>query len=410
MIGATKHRKALDFLLHVYYLSPIFLLSCLAFNTEGGKHYISRLVVAMLIASLVISRDLLWLNINRLEIKKILFFWLPIIIFFSGYHVFLGESFSIPRTILVSLIYISVVPWGKISKQAVLIAILCGGCVAGVMGFYEHAVLNIRRVGGIINQIPFALYVAISLLMAVHVLWVNKERHINILAWLSVIGSAFSIIMSEVRGIWLALIFIAMLFIFRKLQQFSIHRLAAVTVILLTTLFLLSSIPEVTHRIDETKQEFTLISEGDRDTSIGIRLQLWLSAINVIKIHPFVGAGTKNYPHIMDQQYQQGMITKAALSFKYAHYHNQYLDSYVRYGIIGFIIAVVILISPSILYGQQDKKVMNLYLSISGVCVFAGLTDVPLIHTGVVYILVLYPAVLFLSSREKAGKISKCKM
>ncbi len=59
---------------------------------------------------------------------------------------------------------------------------------------------------------------------------------------------------------------------------------------------------------------------------------------------------------------------------------------------------------------MRDKKVMNLYLSISGVCVLAGLTDVPLIHTGVVYILVLYPAILFLSSSENDVKISKCKI
>ena len=42
-----------------------------------------------------------------------------------------------------------------------------------------------------------------------------------------------------------------------------------------------------------------------------------------------MGVGTKGYQNIMEQQYQQSVITSAVLSFKNAHYHNQYLDSYV---------------------------------------------------------------------------------
>lgn len=400
MINGCKYGHALDGVLQIYYLLPIFLLSCLAFNTETGKHYISRLVVVMLVISVFTARDILWSNINKPEIKKIMFFWLPIIVFFAGYHVFRGEAFGVPRTILVSLVYIVIVPWNRMSRQAMLFVILLGGCVAGGVGLYEYAILNVRRVGGIINQIPFALYVAITLLISIHVAWSNQYRYIKPLAWLCVIGSSFAIIMSEVRGIWLALLLIAAIFAVRQSQQLTLRRIATMTAIVLALLVMLSSIPDVTRRINETKQEFTQISEGNKDTSIGIRLQLWHSAMDIIKNHPLMGVGTQNYPYIMEQQYQQGMITSVALSFKNAHYHNQYLDTYVRYGMIGFIIAFVILISPNILFYNKGLNVTNLYSSISYVLIFSGLTDVPLIHTGVVYVLILYPSAIFFTSQE----------
>lgn len=400
MINGCKYGHALDGVLQIYYLLPIFLLSCLAFNTETGKHYISRLVVVMLVISVFTARDILWSNINKPEIKKIMFFWLPIIVFFAGYHVFRGEAFGVPRTILVSLVYIVIVPWNRMSRQAMLFVILLGGCVAGGVGLYEYAILNVRRVGGIINQIPFALYVAITLLISIHVAWSNQYRYIKPLAWLCVIGSSFAIIMSEVRRIWLALLLIAAIFAVRQSQQLTLRRIATMTAIVLALLVMLSSIPDVTRRINETKQEFTQISEGNKDTSIGIRLQLWHSAMDIIKNHPLMGVGTQNYPYIMEQQYQQGMITSVALSFKNAHYHNQYLDTYVRYGMIGFIIAFVILISPNILFYNKGLNVTNLYSSISYVLIFSGLTDVPLIHTGVVYVLILYPSAIFFTSQE----------
>ena len=82
----------------------------------------------------------------------------------------------------------------------VLLVILFGGCVAGAVGLYEYAVLDIRRVGGVINQIPFALYVAITLLIAIYTVLNNQNRNVNLLVWLSIIGSVFAIVMSEVQG------------------------------------------------------------------------------------------------------------------------------------------------------------------------------------------------------------------
>ena len=54
------------------------------------------------------------------------------------------------------------------------------------------------------------------------------------------------------------------------------------------------------------------------------------------------------------------MITSTALGFKHAHYHNQYFDSYVRYGIIGVLIALAIFMSPYVLYAKYHTTMKHL--------------------------------------------------
>lgn len=377
-----------------YYLLPMFILSCLAFNSWNGKHYISRLVVMMFVVALLTARNVLIENLNKPSIKKMMIFWLGIAFVLSCYHFFRGEAFGTPRTIFVSLLYIVIVPWSNIDRQKVLLAILFGGIVAGALSIYEHEVLNVRRVGGIINQIPFALYAAMTLLIAIYSLKKYQQNRMILFTCISILGSFSAIIMSEVRGIWLSMLCVTILFIATQVTKSTARKVTMTTVLTLLALLVLSTTNEVNRRIDETKNEFISIANGNKDTSIGIRLQLWHSAIDIIKANPLAGVGTKGYQQIMEHQYKQGLITKTALTFKNAHYHNQYLDSYVRYGLIGLTIAILMCISPFVLYRNSNADLMKLVLAISVLLLVAGFTDVPFIHTGIIYMLVIYPAAI----------------
>lgn len=389
-----RPQQSLRWYMECYHLLPLFILSCLSFNTWEGKHYISRLVVIMLVVTLFAARGVIIYNFFRPEILKATRFWLGIAFIMSCYHFLRGETFSTPRTIIVSLIYMLVVPWHNISRQSVLLIILLGGCVAGVSGLYERAILNIARVGSVINEIPFALYVAITLLIAIHTLNFFQSRSMKLAAWLAILGSTFAVITSEVRGVWLAFGCVALFSVIGQLKKLTVGKATLMVVITLVGLLFLSSIEVVENRIIQTKNEFVEIANGNQNTSIGIRFQLWRSAIDIIESHPFMGVGTEGYKNAMESQYQQGLITSTALSFKNAHFHNQYLDSYVRYGVIGLVLVIIIFLSPGFLYRGR------LNISISILLLSSGLTDVPLMHTGIIYMVVLYPAVIIFSGNE----------
>lgn len=390
--------KPLAWYASIYYTLPLVVLSCLSFNTWEGKHYISKLVILMFLVGCVFSRNVLKANFENREIRKIIKFWLAVSALLYLFVIFRGEPSSSARTILVSLIYILVVPWSKITKEVVLFAVIAGGVAAGVASIYEHFFLGIARVGGIINQIPFATYVAITLIISLNTYNIYKNRLIKIISVISMLGSIYAIIMSEVRGVWLALIGISICYLLSKIARLAVKKIILMSISFLVIIVAFTSSTAMENRIKQTKVEFQEITNGNYDTSIGIRFQLWGSAIEMIKSHPLSGLGTIQYKNKMEEQYQKGLITSKALSFKDAHFHNQFLDSYVRYGILGLVFAFLIFTSPLYICNIIETAFKPSFVGIAILLIVAGLTDVPLMHTGLIYMIVLYPAAIVLSN------------
>ncbi|MFL9628055.1 O-antigen ligase family protein [Aeromonas jandaei] len=391
------HDKSLNWYGNIYYVLPLIVASCLSFNTIEGKHYISKLVVLMLFIGLIFSRNVLKDNLENLEIRQIMIFWFAISLLLYLFVIFRGESPSSARTILVSLIYISVVPWRKITKKVVLLAVISGGVAAGVASIYEHIFLGITKVGGIVNEIPFATYVAITLIISVNTYNIYQNRLIKFIYLISMLGSIYAIVMSEVRGVWLALMSVGICYLLSKIAQLAVKKLISISFLLIIAVF--TSFTAIEERVKQTEVEFQEITNGNYDTSIGLRLQLWGAAIDIIKTHPLSGLGTIEYKSKMEEQYQNGLITSKALSFKDSHFHNQFLDSYVRYGILGLVLAVLIFISPVYILNVMERGIKLSFIGIAILLIVAGLTDVPLMHTGLIYMIVLYPAAIVLSKK-----------
>ncbi|MBL0599700.1 O-antigen ligase family protein [Aeromonas jandaei] len=393
------HDKSLNWYGNIYYVLPLIVASCLSFNTIEGKHYISKLVVLMLFIGLIFSRNVLKDNLENLEIRQIMIFWFAISLLLYLFVIFRGESSSSARTILVSLIYISVVPWRKITKKVVLLAVISGGVAAGVASIYEHIFLGITKVGGIVNEIPFATYVAITLIISVNTYNIYQNRLIKFIYLISMLGSIYAIVMSEVRGVWLALMSVGICYLLSKIAQLAVKKLILISISFLLLIAVFASFTAIEERVKQTEVEFQEITNGNYDTSIGLRLQLWGAAIDIIKTHPLSGLGTIEYKSKMEEQYQNGLITSKALSFKDSHFHNQFLDSYVRYGILGLVLAVLIFISPVYIFNVMERGIKLSFIGIAILLIVAGLTDVPLMHTGLIYMIVLYPAAIVLSKK-----------
>lgn len=393
------HDRPLNWYGNIYYVLPLIVASCLSFNTIEGKHYISKLVVLMLFVGLIFSRNVLKDNFESLEIRQTMIFWFVISVLLYLFVIFRGESSSSARTILVSLIYILVVPWRKITKKVVLLAIISGGVAAGVASIYEHIFLGITKVGSIVNEIPFATYVAITLIISVNTYNIYQNRLIKMIYLISMLGSIYAIIMSEVRGVWLALMSVGICYLLSKIAQLAVKKIILMSISFLVIIAVFTSSTAIENRIKQTEIEFQEITSGNYDTSIGIRLQLWGAAIDIIKSHPLSGLGTIEYKNKMEEQYQHGLITSKALSFKDSHFHNQFLDSYVRYGILGLVLACIIFISPVYIFNVMEMGIKLSFIGIAILLIVAGLTDVPLMHTGLIYMIVLYPAAIVLSKK-----------
>lgn len=93
-------------------------------------------------------------------------------------------------------------------------------------------------------------------------------------------------------------------------------------------------------------QDLVAYGNGNKDTSIGIRLQLWQAAIHLFLQHPAFGLGTEGYARMMPLLAEQGMITPEAASLGQGEVHNEILAKCAGLGIPGLISILAIHFVP----------------------------------------------------------------
>ena len=88
--------------------------------------------------------------------------------------------------------------------------------------------------------------------------------------------------------------------------------------------------------------------EGHTHSSIGERVHHIDASIKLIKESPWIGFGTgsyrKEHQRLIDTHYPPGTINTD-------HPHNQFLQTFVQFGVIGFIILFILL--PVLLYAYK---------------------------------------------------------
>ncbi|MCK4662700.1 MAG: O-antigen ligase family protein [Bacteroidales bacterium] len=128
-----------------------------------------------------------------------------------------------------------------------------------------------------------------------------------------------------------------------------------------------------------------------------VRLLIWDVSVNLIKNNFFTGVGTgdvKDELILMYQNYEVGLAEKNDLNC-----HNQYLETFVRLGVIGFILLLLILILPFI-RAIKEKNYINLFflIIISIHFIFESMLNT---LAGVVFFSFFYSLLILLPQQNK---------
>jgi O-antigen ligase len=119
---------------------------------------------------------------------------------------------------------------------------------------------------------------------------------------------------------------------------------------------------------------------------------MWMLAPEFIKQKPILGHGEEQR-EILKGKLKNGEMSKNLFHDVSAHYHNQFLDKMVKYGVVGLTLLMALLLYPL----MRVKKLPSLdtYIVIGLVSLFfiAGLTDVPFNHpqTMMLYLFFIVP-------------------
>ena len=366
----------------VLFLSPIVVLLMAIFNIPDTKSILSRLIPIVCLYALIRYRNAIKDNYYS-QLKHFLNCGFFVVIVFSLYHIVRGDDFGLARTLIASLAYLLFVPWGRINPKVICYLIVFAAIFCGLNALYERHILNIYRVGVATNPIPYATYVSFLVLSCVYLLLRERSKILKFLAFIGGILSLSAIIMTDVRGVMFFLpvpIIYLLITTIKPIWKHYVVLILSVTVCssILYTVFKGS----VNTRVMQTQHEIALIKQGNLGSSIGIRLDLWMHGVEAIAQAPLFGLGDDGL---------QASISKMASpgAAQQPHLHNQYLDFLARYGIIGTL--AMALFCLTLIFNINSSGVQYigspLVNSILMMLILSGLTDVPLHHTHVVYLL-----------------------
>lgn len=373
----------------LFLLSPLIVLLVAIFNFSDTKLILSRLIPIVSIYCLLRYREAFKENWHS-ELRGVFASGLFLFVLFSIYHALRGDAFSLPRTLITSLAYLFFVPWSKIPKSWLYFLVVVAAIICGLNAIYEKFLLDIPRVGIATNPIPYALYVSFLVLSCLFLFLKNSSKTFKLVASVGGLLSLSAIIMTDVRGVILFLPVVIFYLVVTTVRPTRKHFF-----VLFLSISAISSVfygifkQDIDARIRQTQYEISMIEKGNHNTSIGIRFDLWKRGVEVISQEPVFGLGDRGLQNSIASITNRGAAIQP-------HLHNQYFDFLARYGLVGSL-ATLILCLAFIVRIESGRLVWvsnPLINSMLMMLLLAGLTDVPLHHTHIIYLLVIFCGVL----------------
>jgi len=234
-----------------------------------------------------------------------------------------------------------------------------------------------KTTGNFFNHIHFAhLILALSFLS---LLSINRSRVENDWVILLKIGGfiagLYVAIQTRTRGGWPAIPLVLLLWIYG--QQFHNLRrkiIYASSVLMICGVAAYSFTETISERANLIYFDLVGYSNGNVDTSIGIRLQLWKAAIELFLQNPIVGLGVDGFANSMQSMFEQGRLTKAAAEMGNAEVHNEILAKCVSGGMGGLLSILAVYFVPAAIFWNtiNSKVAMKKVAAVMGLGLVTG--------------------------------------
>lgn len=178
--------------------------------------------------------------------------------------------------------------------------------------------------------------------------WFGRDR--VILKIFKVVGFAVGIAASfesGSRGGWLAIPMFLMIYFYFNLRHWSIKGMLAgimLTIAVMAGLYKFSYM--VNLRVDQMVSDIKYYQEGNLDTSVGIRWQLYGAAVEIFSEHPIVGAGPNGFAQKMQPMQEAGRLTQEAANIGQGEVHNDILSKTAGMGLLGLVAILALYAIP----------------------------------------------------------------
>lgn len=200
-----------------------------------------------------------------------------------------------------------------------------------------------QRASGVTNAIPFSemLMTSVGLVALALAARVEGHRRWTALALPAlVVGlGLFAVFLTGTRGTLLAFLLLFPLMMVALAGRIALWPATAFAALALASMLLAGSIlfqrdPEMVSMVGDFLDGAGF--DAYRVDSVGIRLQMWVVALEMIRDAPLLGQGIESYPAVLHRP-ELGVPADSIL-FRYGNVHSQYLDMTMKTGLVGAVL------------------------------------------------------------------------
>ncbi|HDZ49551.1 MAG TPA: O-antigen ligase family protein [Halomonas sp.] len=258
-----------------------------------------------------------------------------------------------------------------------------GAGLAGGWAAWQKFVEGVWRAEGYTHVIQFG---NLSMLMGVicfaGIGWALSQPRFRF-AWCSLLAvgglmGMLASLLSGSRGGWVGLPVVA--FVLYKSYGHKLSKSVKALVIAGLVLAGLSlySIPQtgLQDRFQDAKNDISsYYSDENRDTSLGLRFEMWRGASQLIMERPILGWGEAGYAEAMIELGEQGEITYQSSQF--GHAHNEFIDALAKRGLMGLAVLLALYFVPLRLFasGLKHQNLETRSLAVAGTLLAVGYID-----------------------------------
>lgn len=319
-------------------LLPILLILTLPFVIKSS--------VATLPFILLFTLIILYYSNRKFDTKEIIRDFKPLLIVILTYiaycffqDLFQDYSSARLRALIFCFIFVIAISFRQIkNKKHIYKIFLISNILSACYVSYVRYIINTPKHEWIITASTIsAITVALTLLSLLSLIknYSFKDKSTNLMLSLTIFFGLLSSLMSITRSGWVALIFVSLYILFNEFDLSSIWKKIKKRHILITTIILAIIIEFIIKdRIIQTWNDLQTIYNGNFVTSIGLRLQMWKTALILSQEGLLFGVPDR-YETLLVEYAQAGKIHPHFEHWIPNHFHSEYFDRLNKMGIVG---------------------------------------------------------------------------
>lgn len=346
-------------ILHNLVQVSAFLFGALALTIPSGYSYGPAI---LLLASITVCwRPFYWVNMPReVKILALIFF---AYVFVQGLSIWLDggklREFDRPSRVLMAAITLPLLSRYPVRLVSLIFGVAVGACIAGSIAIYDKFYLGMERAFGDIMPIQAGnISMTLGLLCLCGYFWYKSKGNIKT-AMFMLFACAMGMLgsfLSGTRGGWV-LLPIIILTIVNHFRGNLCRIDKIVSAVFGLGLLAIVAIPQsgVAERIHVARSDIVQFMDGgNKNTSIGIRFQLWYSALDAFQKKPLFGWGNNGLQQAHTVQVAAGEISEFLYKLNF-HAHNQFLDEMAKRGLIGLLVLLIMYLYPLYLFYKHRR-------------------------------------------------------